>query len=95
MSDEHRSPADGPDRGHDQSAGGVDPAPEVTPGLEPGGGVAPGDTPPDTPQTSGLSFQQPPTTRHFPVSGIGALIGAGLLIVAMIVVIVGIVVMVL
>jgi len=30
-----------------------DPDPARTPGLEPGGGVAPGDTPPDSGQTPG------------------------------------------
>ncbi|HUQ55307.1 DUF6480 family protein [Lentzea sp.] len=40
-----------------------DPDPLRTPGLEPGGGVAPGDTPPESGQTSGLSHheQKPPS----------------------------------
>ncbi|WP_168705288.1 DUF6480 family protein [Gordonia paraffinivorans] len=69
------------------------PAPDDTPDLEPGGGVAPGDTPPDTPQTSGLSHQQPERTKNFPAGGVGALIGIGLLVVVMIVIVVGIIVM--
>jgi hypothetical protein len=36
-----------------------DPDPTRTPSLEPGGGVAPGDLPPDSAQTSGLSAHQP------------------------------------
>ncbi|MBB5960261.1 hypothetical protein FHS29_006884 [Saccharothrix tamanrassetensis] len=43
-----------------------DPDPAQTPGLEPGGGVAPGDTPPDSGQTSGVSPDQPipPRSRN-------------------------------
>jgi hypothetical protein len=40
-----------------------DPDPDRTPGLEPGGGVAPGDTPPETAQTSGVSHRQPMPSR--------------------------------
>lgn len=45
-----------------------DPGPARTPDLEPGGGVAPGATPPDSPQTSGLSAPEPPAQRHFPAT---------------------------
>ena len=41
-----------------------DPDPARTPGLEPGGGVAPGQVPPDSAQTSGLSEPQPLTRRR-------------------------------
>ncbi|WP_309117415.1 DUF6480 family protein [Saccharothrix sp.] len=40
-----------------------DPDPARTPGLEPGGGVAPGDTPPESAQTSGLSHHEPKPSR--------------------------------
>ncbi|XVV06382.1 DUF6480 family protein [Actinosynnema sp. CA-248983] len=40
-----------------------DPDPARTPGLEPGGGVAPGDTPPESGQTSGLSHHEPQPSR--------------------------------
>ncbi|MFC3961426.1 DUF6480 family protein [Nocardia jiangsuensis] len=59
----------------------MDPDPARVPGLEPGGGVRPGDTPPDTPQTSGLSASEPATRHHFPIPGIVAII-AGVLLVA-------------
>lgn len=64
----------------------MDPAPERTPDLEPGGGVAPGSTPPDTPQTSGLSAPEPRTRHHFPPTGVLA-ITAILLIVAVFIVV--------
>lgn len=54
----------------------MDPDPARTPDLEPGGGVPPGDTPPDTPQTSGLSAPEPATRHHFPFTGVAAIIGA-------------------
>ncbi|MBF6521349.1 DUF6480 family protein [Nocardia farcinica] len=50
----------------------MDPDPARTPDLEPGGGVRPGDTPPDTPQTSGLSAPEPRTSKHFPPTGVAA-----------------------
>ncbi|WP_040798226.1 DUF6480 family protein [Nocardia higoensis] len=50
----------------------MDPDPNRTPDLEAGGGVAPGSTPPDTPQTSGLSAPEPRTRNNFPPTGIGA-----------------------
>ncbi|MCM6772127.1 DUF6480 family protein [Nocardia sp. CDC159] len=48
----------------------MDPDPARTPDLEPGGGVRPGSTPPDTPQTSGLSAPEPRTRHHLPPSGV-------------------------
>ncbi|QWF86058.1 DUF6480 family protein [Amycolatopsis sp. CA-230715] len=47
-----------------------DPAPENTPGLERGGGVAPGDTPPDSAQTSGLSHSEPRPPKVTPIATI-------------------------
>ncbi|UGT60962.1 DUF6480 family protein [Nocardia asteroides] len=52
----------------------MDPDPARVPDLEPGGGVRPGDTPPDTPQTSGLSAPEPATRHHFPITGVVAII---------------------
>lgn len=52
----------------------MDPDPMRTPDLEPGGGVPPGSTPPDTPQTSGLSAPEPSTRYHFPVTGVAAMV---------------------
>lgn len=51
----------------------MDPDPDRTPDLEPGGGVRPGSTPPETAQTSGLSAPEPRTSRRFPPTGVGAL----------------------
>ncbi|BCK56614.1 DUF6480 family protein [Nocardia wallacei] len=48
----------------------MDPDPDRVPDLEQGGGVRPGATPPDTPQTSGLSAPEPRTRRAFPPTGI-------------------------
>jgi len=90
MRDEQRNTSR---HGGDDYRHNVDPAPEKTPDLEAGGGVSPGDTPPESPQTSGLSHEQPPMTKHFPAGGVWALAGAALLIIAMIVVVVGIIVM--
>ncbi|MEV0360858.1 DUF6480 family protein [Nocardia sp. NPDC050697] len=59
----------------------MDPDPARVPDLEPGGGVRPGDTPPDTPQTSGLSAPEPATRHRFPVIGIVAIVAAVLLVV--------------
>ncbi|MBF6206657.1 hypothetical protein IU483_21530 [Streptomyces gardneri] len=52
----------------------MDPDPTRTPDLEPGGGVPPGSTPPDTPQTSGLSAPEPSTRHHFLVTGVAAMV---------------------
>ena len=52
----------------------MDPDPARVPDLEPGGGVRPGDTPPDTPQTSGLSAPEPATRHHFPITGVVAIV---------------------
>lgn len=52
----------------------MDPDPADTPDLEPGGGVPPGSTPPDTPQTSGLSAPEPRTRHHFPPTGVFAIV---------------------
>ncbi|WP_238815885.1 DUF6480 family protein [Nocardia brasiliensis] len=71
----------------------MDPDPAKTPGLEPGGGVAPGTTPPDTPQTSGLSAPEPSTRHRFPITGIAAIIVAGLIITVFVAVAIGILVM--
>jgi hypothetical protein len=49
-----------------------DPDPASTPSLEPGGGVAPGELPPDSAQTSGLSAPQPrPTRKLTPATVLG------------------------
>lgn len=52
----------------------MDPDPARTPDLEAGGGVPPGSTPPDTPQTSGLSAPEPATSHHFPRTGVLAMV---------------------
>ncbi|MBJ8347062.1 DUF6480 family protein [Antrihabitans sp. YC2-6] len=54
------------------SADGPDTGALGAPGLEPGGGVAPGDTPPDTGQTSGLSHPQPMPSRIGPILALTA-----------------------
>jgi hypothetical protein len=62
-----------------------DPDPSRTPGLEPGGGVAPGETPPDSAQTAGLSGPEPRPRRRFSpatVAGLVAVIVFVLLFVA-------------
>jgi len=51
----------------------MDPDPNRTPDLEPGGGIRPGSTPPETPQTSGLSAPEPRTRNNFPPTGIAAI----------------------
>ncbi|MBF6221475.1 hypothetical protein IU479_25570 [Nocardia abscessus] len=70
----------------------MDPDPAKTPDLEPGGGVAPGATPPDTPQTSGLSAPEPSTRHHFPVTGIMAMLIVAVVILLFVAAAVGIVV---
>ncbi|MEV6324672.1 DUF6480 family protein [Nocardia sp. NPDC051787] len=52
----------------------MDPDPGRTPDLDPGGGVPPGSTPPETPQTSGLSAPEPTTRHHFPITGVAAMV---------------------
>lgn len=64
----------------------MDPDPSDTPDLEPGGGVPPGSTPPDTPQTSGLSAPEPRTRHHFPPTGILAVIATIALVAVFVVV---------
>jgi hypothetical protein len=51
-----------------------DPEPTRTPGLEPGGGVAPGETPPDSAQTSGLSAPEPRPRRRFTPTTVASLV---------------------
>ncbi|MFF0490300.1 DUF6480 family protein [Nocardia sp. NPDC003482] len=64
----------------------MDPDPARTPDLESGGGVRPGSTPPDTPQTSGLSAPEPRTRNHMPPTGIAVIAAAVLLVIAFVVV---------
>lgn len=68
----------------------MDPDPARTPDLEPGGGVAPGSTPPDTPQTSGLSAPEPRTRNRFPPTGIAMIVAVLALVAVFVVVAVGI-----
>ncbi|BDT91747.1 MULTISPECIES: DUF6480 family protein [Nocardia] len=70
----------------------MDPDPAKTPDLEPGGGVPPGATPPDTPQTSGLSAPEPSTRHHFPVTGVVAMLIGAVVILLFVAAAVGIVV---
>ncbi|GAB2978205.1 DUF6480 family protein [Saccharothrix stipae] len=62
-----------------------DPDPAHTPGLEPGGGVAPGETPPDSGQTSGLSHPQPMPSRRGPIITLVAVLIITLLTLAFVV----------
>ncbi|WP_367129757.1 DUF6480 family protein [Saccharothrix sp. HUAS TT1] len=62
-----------------------DPDPARTPGLEPGGGVAPGETPPDSGQTSGLSHPQPMPSRRGPIITLVAVLVITLLTLAFVV----------
>jgi hypothetical protein len=62
-----------------------DPDPARTPGLEPGGGVAPGETPPDSGQTSGLSHPQPMPSRRGPIITLVAVLIITLLTLAFVV----------
>ncbi|MBF6352403.1 MULTISPECIES: DUF6480 family protein [Nocardia] len=64
----------------------MDPDPAETPDLEPGGGVPAGSTPPDTPQTSGLSAPEPRTSHRFPPTGVAAMVAVLALVVAFVVV---------
>lgn len=56
-----------------------DPDPDDIPDLEQGGGVAPGSTPPDAPQTSGLSAPEPRTSKTFPPTGVATMVAIGAL----------------
>lgn len=69
----------------------MDPDPRNTPDLEPGGGVPPGSTPPESPQTSGLSAPEPSTRHHFPITGIGAVVVTLVLVAVFAAVIVGVI----
>lgn len=62
-----------------------DPDPARTPGLEPGGGVAPGETPPEAGQTSGLSHPQPMPSRRGPIITLVAVLVVTLLTLAFVV----------
>ncbi|MBF6327805.1 DUF6480 family protein [Nocardia transvalensis] len=64
----------------------MDPDPARIPDLESGGGVRPGSTPPETPQTSGLSAPEPRTRHHFPPTGVGMIAAAAVLVVVFVVV---------
>ncbi|GGL45430.1 DUF6480 family protein [Nocardia jinanensis] len=72
----------------------MDPDPDRTPGLEPGGGVSPGSTPPDTAQTSGLSADEPATRYRFPRTGVVAVVLTIALVVVFLAVAVGLVAMI-
>ncbi|MEU1984768.1 DUF6480 family protein [Nocardia sp. NPDC019395] len=69
--------------------GPIEPGPGRDPDLEPGGGVTPGATPPETPQTSGLSAPEPRTSSRFPPTGISAIVLTVLLVVVVAIVAVG------
>ncbi|MFE3229129.1 DUF6480 family protein [Nocardia sp. NPDC059228] len=64
----------------------MDPDPARIPDLEPGGGVAPGSTPPETPQTSGLSAPEPRTRNHFPPTGIAVIAVVAVLVIVFVIV---------
>jgi Family of unknown function (DUF6480) len=70
-----------------------DPDPSRTPDLEPGGGVSPGSTPPDAPQTSGLSAPEPDTRHRFPITGTLTLAAVAVFVLIFAVVIVALLVM--
>ncbi|MGN2639466.1 DUF6480 family protein [Nocardia takedensis] len=70
----------------------MDPDPERTPDLERGGGVAPGSTPPDTPQTSGLSAPEPRTRNRFPPTGVLAIVLGAILVAVFAAVAIGLIV---
>jgi hypothetical protein len=60
--------------------GNPNPDPANTPDLEPGGGVNPGSTPPDAPQTSGLSAAEPRTSNRFPPTGVALVVALVILV---------------
>lgn len=62
-----------------------EPNPDNTPDLEPGGGVKPGSTPPDAPQTSGLSEPEPATVKRFPGTGIAAMVSVALVVIVFVI----------
>ncbi|MEU5405176.1 DUF6480 family protein [Nocardia asteroides] len=68
----------------------MDPDPARTPDLEPGGGVAPGSTPPEAGQVSGLSAPEPRTSRHFPPTGVAAVVVVAVLVAVFVIAAVGI-----
>ncbi|TSE00335.1 hypothetical protein FOS14_07865 [Skermania sp. ID1734] len=68
------------------------PEPGSSPDLEPGGGVAPGATPPESPQTAGLSASEPRTRHNFPPTGGFALVLSVLLAVIFVAVIIALIV---
>jgi len=57
-----------------------DPEPARIPSLEPGGGVAPGEVPPDSAQTSGLSEHQPRARRRFTPATVAGVIAITVLV---------------
>lgn len=57
-----------------------DPDPARTPGLEPGGGVAPGELPPDSAQTSGVSHPQPRARRKMTPTVVVSVIAVAVLV---------------
>lgn len=56
-----------------------DPDPAHTPGLEPGGGVAPGDTPPDSAHVTQSANTDPTPARRFTPGTIIALVIVGII----------------
>jgi hypothetical protein len=57
-----------------------DPDPARTPSLEPGGGVAPGELPPDSAQTSGLSEHQPRVRRRLTPTAVVTIVAISLFV---------------
>jgi hypothetical protein len=56
-----------------------DPDPADTPGLEPGGGVAPGDTPPDSAHVTQSANTDPTPARRFTPGAIAAFAIVGII----------------
>ncbi|WP_242638556.1 DUF6480 family protein [Mycolicibacterium sp. S2-37] len=67
------------------------PEPEEIPGLEPGGGVAPGDTPPDAGSTAVGEEPGPVPTRRWTTGSVLSIILVALFAIAFIAVAVGMV----